>query len=107
MIIYYNRHIENKEVVLEDINNFILLTEKLYPSTVNKYIFGYSFGATLSMLTSSVRENYFNGMILLAPALKLNVAKYKYWLKLRMFAKLFPSLKLIPVKGNLLVIQKE
>ena len=101
------RHIENKEVVLEDINNFILLTEKLYPKDINRYLFGYSFGATFSTLISTTKESYFNGMVLLAPALQLNLDKYSFWLKFRIFAKLFPSLKIIPVKGNYIITNKK
>jgi alpha-beta hydrolase superfamily lysophospholipase len=61
---------------------------------------GYSFGATFATLISTGKENYFNGMILLAPAFKLNLDKYKFWLKFRVFAKLLPTLKVIPVKGK-------
>jgi acylglycerol lipase len=101
-IVLIYRHIENKEVVLEDINSFILLTEKLYPKELSRYIFGYSFGATISTLVTEItKENYFNGMVLIAPALELNLAKYKYWLMVNKYlAQLFPRLRLIPVKGK-------
>jgi acylglycerol lipase len=93
---------ENKEVMTDDINKFISLTESEYSNkTKNKYILGYSLGGLLSNLVTLSRPDYFNGMILLAPAFYADTTKHSNIIKIaRMLNYVCPTLPLIELEGK-------
>ncbi len=95
-------YFESKETILDDINNFINLTESDYSDkTNNKYILGYSFGGLFANLITMQRPNYFDGQILLAPAFFSDSSKYSLTIKVaRLINYVYPSLPLIEIKGK-------
>jgi acylglycerol lipase len=96
--------LENQKVILEDINNFISITENEYnnETSINKFIIGYSLGGLMANLICLEKTNYFNGMILIAPAFHGEAEKkYSFWVKFaRVLNKVAPSLSLLKIKGK-------
>jgi alpha-beta hydrolase superfamily lysophospholipase len=95
-------YLENKDVIVEDIRNFIKITENEYPEDKlkNKFVFGYSFGALFANLISLEKKDYFNGMVLLAPPFYME-NKYNFWIKIANILKFFfPTLPLVKIKGK-------
>ncbi len=92
---------ENQNIILQDLNKFIDLTEKDYiDKTSNKFVLGYSFGGLFANLLCLQRKDYFNGMILLAPSFNGDNKKYSFWIKLaRVLNTIAPSLSLVKIKG--------
>ncbi len=95
-------YFENMKVIVEDFINFINITQKFYKyKTDNKFILGYSFGGLYANLICLEMKNHFNGMIMLAPPLSIDVRQYEFWLKVgNIIRNIFPSLPLIKIKCN-------
>ena len=96
-------YLESGKVVLQDINNFIKITEKEYEGkTPNKFILGYSFGGLLANLIALEKKDYFSGLILLAPAFHSDEGKYSFWIKIgRILNFIAPSLPLTHIKEKI------
>ncbi len=103
--------LENQDVIMEDIKKFISLTENDYLSQTcfNKFVIGYSLGGLLANLICLEKRNYFNGMILIAPAFHAEIEnKYSFWVKIaRILNKVAPSLSLLKIKGNSIFIKEQ
>ena len=94
-------YFENKDIIQNDIDNFINMTESEYSSkNISKFIIGYSFGGLFANLTALARPNFFNGAILLAPALHNDSSKYTFWIKIaRALNFIHPTFPLVNIKG--------
>ena len=84
---------DSKEAIIEDILNLILLTEKNYQN-LDKFIMGYSVGACISSLVSSIKD--LNGVILISPSFQINFKKdKKKMIFLNLIGKIFSHFPLI------------
>lgn len=97
---------ENKDILLEDISNFIKLTQTEYSKiTQNSFIFGYSLGGLLANLIALQKADYFNGLVMISPPMDFDHEKYDKWIGVTRFLnKYFPKFGLISTKGKLLIL---
>jgi hypothetical protein len=87
---------------LEDLSNFIILTEKLY-SDVNKYVLGFGLGAPLASLISTQKENYFKGLVFLNPTYGIDSGDNNKWSKLvNLVGSFITSINIIKCKSFLI-----
>lgn len=96
-------YFEDMNVILEDYKNFINTTESMYKDkTDNKFVLGYSLGGLFSNIISLAMPHHFNGMIMIAPPLSIDVKQYDFWLKVgNVLRNIFPSLPLVKLKCKL------
>lgn len=81
--------------MLDDLIRFIDETEKLYPDNKNRFVLGYSLGGLYTNLINLKKPNYFNGMILLAPAVQFDFTKNKYLIPIaQLLNRIYPKLGL-------------
>lgn len=95
--------LENRQIITEDINNFIKLTETEYADkTPNKYALGYSFGGLFANLIAMERKDYFSGLVLLAPAFHTDDNKYSFSIKIaKILNSIYPTLPLVDIKAKI------
>jgi len=91
-------------VMLDDLLNFVNITKKEYKEDIPMFLCGYSLGGYLSVELSIKMENYFNGVVLIAPALAHDSAKKPFNMFalniFKFFNRFFPTLKLFWFRGN-------
>lgn len=93
-------YFENMDIVLDDLKNFVKVTEDMYKDkTQNKFILGYSMGALYANLVSLKLPDHFNGLAMIAPPFVIDTKKYEVWLKIGNFLRnIIPSLPLLRIK---------
>lgn len=93
--------LENMDTVLNDMKNFIKVSEKEYAEkTPNKYVMGYSFGGLFANLLALAKPNYFNGSVLIAPSF-LDFGKYDKYIKIaKLINKIYPTFGIVKFKAD-------
>lgn len=74
---------------------------KYFEKTMNKFLIGYSLGSVLAFNTAVNKKDFFDGVVMIAPPIILEVKESSFQYKLLSFVnKIFPGFPLLPLKSK-------
>jgi len=71
---------------------------------MNKFIVGYSLGGALAYNTAVKKKDFFDGVVLIAPPIILEVKENSFqYLFLRLLKKILPGFPVLPLSGKITI----
>lgn len=103
----FHSFFENEQTLLEDVNNFINMTYGSYfERTMNKFLIGYSLGSVLAFNTAVKKKDFFDGVVMIAPPIILEVNETSLQFKLlSLLNKVLPGFPLLPLKSKFFLLK--
>lgn len=79
---------------------------KYFEKTMNKFLIGYSLGSVLAFNTAVNKKDFFDGVVMIAPPiiLEVNESSFKFKL-LSLLNKVFPGFPLLPLKSKFFLLK--
>ena len=74
---------------------------KYFEKTMNKFLIGYSLGSILAFNTAVNKKDFFDGLVMIAPPIILEVKESSFQYKLlSILNRIFPGFPLLPLKSK-------